>query len=184
MWERWRWHALVPCLLVMMGIGTYVTSKYQSSIQERLAIWEDTAEGLTIPGRGAGSFFMLYPEFARRTDTMHTRPEDPHNEFLNLAFEYGVGALPLLTLLALSFTAAGAERYVVVAFLAIAFFSFPSRIPTEGFVGMVALGRLCRRGNIPWPKFLAWRPICSVRQACFSRRALSLEPIRAYEGGI
>ncbi len=110
MWERWRWHALIPCLLITLGIGTYVTSKYQSSIQERLAIWEDTAEGLTLPGRGAGSFFMLYPEFARRTDTMHTRPEDPHNEFLNLAFEYGVGALPLLALLALSFTAAGAER--------------------------------------------------------------------------
>ncbi len=180
MWERWRWKAAVPCLLVLLATASYVTSRYQSSIQERIAIWEDTIDGITLTGRGAGSFFILYPEFARRTDTMHTRPEDPHNEFLNLAFEYGAGALPLLALLALGFTAAGPERYILVAFLTIAFFSFPTRIPTEGMVGLVALGRLCRYRNIPRPNFLDWRPVRTSRSSRDGLRVVSLEPLRAH----
>ncbi len=184
LWDRWRWHAVVPCLLALLSVGYFVTSRYPDSIQERLAIWQDTVDGQTVFGRGAGSFFMLYPEFARRTDTMRTRPEDPHNEFLNLAFEYGVGAFPLLALLALGLSATGRERYVLVAFLTIAFFSFPTRIPTEGLVGMVALGRLCRRGNIPWPEFLDWRSVRSAWQSCFGRTALPLEPIRAHTRGL
>jgi hypothetical protein len=183
-WERWRWKAIVPCLLALLTTGYFVTSRYPDSIKERVAIWEDTVDGITIFGRGAGSFFMLYPEFARRTDTMHTRPEDPHNEFLNLAFEYGIGALPLLALLALGFTASGPERYVLVAFLAIAFFSFPTRIPTEGMVGLVALGRLCRAGNIPWPNYLGWGSARAAWAACSRWRGVPLEPIRAHTRGI
>ncbi len=181
LWNRWRWNMVVPSLLVVLTTGYFVTSRYPSSIQERIAIWGDTTDGLTFAGRGAGSFFMLYPEFARRTDTMRTRPEDPHNEFLNLAFEYGLGAIPLLALLALALTSAGGpERYILVAFLTIAFFTFPSRIPTEGLVGMVALGRLCKRGSIPRPQFLDWRPIRALWASRPRLGMVSLESLRPY----
>lgn len=155
-WDRWRWIAVVPVVILTLGVGWFVTSNTPQrvhatdAIAERFAIWRDTIDGTTWAGRGAGSFYMLYPEFAKRTDTMYTRPEDPHNEFLNLAFQYGLGALPVLAVLGIGLFAPGPERYILAGWLAIAFFSFPARIPTEAFVGMVALGRLCRAGNLAW----------------------------------
>lgn len=184
LWERFRWWAVVPCLLVMLGASWYVTLKHKDSIAERYAIWADTYSGLTWRGRGPGSFYMLYPAFAKRTDTMNTRPEDPHNEFLNLAFNYGLGAIPILALLALGMLSSGPERYVVLAFIAIAAFSFPTRIPTEGFVGMVALGRLCARGRVAWLDELGRRPRAALRALRARGTARALEQVHSYGSGV
>ncbi len=181
LWDRWRWYAVIPALVVTLAAGTFVTSRSPASIQERLAIWQDTTDGLTFAGRGAGSFFMLYPEFARRTDTMYTRPEDPHNEFLNLAFEYGLGALPLLTLLALGCFTPNPYRATLVAFMVMAFFSFPTRIPCEAFVGMVALGRICAGWPLAWPVWLHRRLHGNAWPTTIRSAAVSLEPIHPRE---
>lgn len=184
LWDRWRWMALIPCLLLTLSVGALVTSNHRASTAERFALWQDTAEGVTAWGWGAGSFFMLYPRYARRTDTMYTRPEDPHNEYLNLAFEYGIASLAAFAILACGLAARGPERYILVAFLAIAFFSFPTRIPTEGFVGMVALGRLCRAGNMAWVHQLLRRSRGLGRSYLPRGADRSLESLPAHEVGI
>lgn len=183
-WERWRWMVVLPSLLLMLSVGWWVSRNtadrphHSDAIAERFAIWRDTLDGVTWLGRGPGSFYMLYPEFAKRTDTMATRPEDPHNEYLNLAFQYGLGALPLAGLLWLGLASRGPERYILIAFLTIAFFSFPTRIPTEGFVGLVALGRLCRRGNLAWVHQLLGGPRSDGRAPIRRRKDRTLESLR------
>lgn len=189
-WERFRWRAVLPALILILGVGLFVTSNTASrphatdAIEERFALWQDTLGGITPTGWGAGSFYMLYPAFANRTDTMYTRPEDPHNEFLNLAFEYGLGAIPAIAVLALGFLGRGPERYILVAFLSIAFFSFPTRIPTEGFIGLVALGRLCRRGNLAWADELLGRSRDYCRALLSRRRDRALQPLHPHKAGI
>lgn len=141
-WD-WRIILIVGAFGLAITIVTLAQRSSWDSASERKAIWADTAEGLTFFGHGAGSFMTLYPTFAKRTDTMTARPEDPHNEFLRFAFEYGLGALPLLLILTLACMVSGSERFILVAWLVIAFFDFPTRIPVQGLIGMVALGRLC-----------------------------------------
>lgn len=176
-WDRWRWITIIPSLFVVLCVGYAVTARHHDSITEHFELWQDTADGQTLWGRGPGSFFMLYPEFAKRTDTMRTRPEDPHNEYLNLSFQYGLGILPLAAIFAIALFAAGPERYVWVAFLVVALFSFPSRIPAEGFAGMVALGRLCSRRNLAWLSSNRCRSVLNLRPLWLRRISVSLQPI-------
>jgi hypothetical protein len=176
-WERWRWAAIIPSVLALLIAGWFATSSRHDAIQERFALWEDTASGITPFGRGAGSFFMLYPEFAKRTDTMYTRPEDPHNEYLNLAFEYGIGALPIILLFSWAMVGGDRARWVCAAFACIALFSFPTRIPTEGFVGMVALGRLCRDRDWAWLIDLGRRPLGYARAGISRCKAITMEQV-------
>lgn len=189
-WERWRWVVVIPSLLLMLCVGWLVMGNtadrphHSDAIAERFAVWHDTLDGVTILGHGAGSFFMLYPQFAKRTDTMATRPEDPHNEFLNLAFQYGIGSIPVLALILLGLTSARPERYVLAAWLTIAFFSFPARIPTEGFVGMVALGWLCHDRDMAWLQQLLGRSRDDLRSLLSRRRTRPLEPLHSHEARI
>lgn len=181
-WDRWRWKGLLLGAILAVAPAYYVTGFHRAAITEREALWLDTIQGTTNPfGHGAGSFFATYPKYAQRTDTMSTRPEDPHNEFLNLAFEYGVGALPILGLLAMGIAAGGPARYPLLAFLVIALFSFPSRIPTEAIVGMVALGTLCGTRPWPWPFWRGRRPLSTAWQVLTRRGSVSVEPVYSHK---
>ena len=178
MWDQFRLKGLIVAALLALAPAYYVTGFHRGAISERQALWLDTIQGTTNPfGHGVGSFFATYPKYALRTDTMATRPEDPHNEFLNLAFEYGVGALPIIAIISMGFASGGPARYPLLAFLTIALFSFPTRIPTEGIVGMVALGTLCSARPWPWPYWRNLRPFGTPWQAYLSRRRVPLEPI-------
>lgn len=139
--------ALVLALLAGVAVkGTLIREpNWWTSPAERLAIWKDTVDGLTLWGRGAGSFSITYPVFAKRTDTMASRPEHAHSDILEFAYEYGLGALPLAALLVIGLWAPlGPERYLLVAFLTCAALGFPTRTPVAGFLGAFALGRCCR----------------------------------------
>lgn len=150
------WKAALVAL-ALAGSIFYVTSTQRTqwaSVSERVAMWKDTVDGLTLFGRGAGSFLITYPAFASRTDTMTQRPEDPHNEFLRFAYEYGLGTAAIAAILLLSMFAAGPERTILIPWLFIAFFDFPTRIPVLALVGMVCLGMLCARSlerRYAWP---------------------------------
>lgn len=156
--------ALLGCIALHSTL--HREPNWWTSPAERLAIWRDTADGLTWAGRGAGSFLITYPLVASRTDTMATRPEHAHSDVLELAYEFGLGTLPLAILVALALCAPVApERYLLVAFLAIAALSFPLRLPVEGFLGAFALGRLCRS----WALLRSVRSYCGLAQPTWER---------------
>ena len=103
----------------------------------RIGIWTSALDLLRPFGWGAGSFLaLLLPGI---------HPEYAHNDFLQLAFEYGLGAAPLLLLLALcAIRRTSREWPIYMAFLFMACFSFPFYMPTTLFLGALCAGRLAR----------------------------------------
>lgn len=177
LWQRTVVHKSIPIIAIaLLGYVAYHHG-WDGSEALRVAMWRDTIDGLTLFGHGPGSFFTLYPEFASRTDTMFTRPESAHNDFLELIFEFGLGAIPLFTLLALAAIRSRVEGYILLAFCVIAFFSFPIRIPTEGLLGMVALGVLCRGWTVAWPNRFDWRSVRDAWKRQTSSADIPLEPL-------
>lgn len=150
-------YVLSAAVVLTLGSALAVQStltrepNWWTSPAERLAIWQDTASGLTWMGRGAGSFIITYPAFATRTDTMASRPEHAHSDILELVYDYGLGTIPLFLLIALALRPFPVpERYIFIAFLTIAVLSFPTRLPVEGFLGAFAMGRLCGSRLLVW----------------------------------
>lgn len=141
---------LSTALVLVLGSALVVRStlirepNWWTSPAERLIIWQDTIQGLTLIGRGAGSFLITYPAFANHADTMATRPEHAHSDILELIYDYGFGVAPLALLVVLALRSSVApERYILIGFLTLCAISFPMRIPILGFLGAFALGRLC-----------------------------------------
>lgn len=147
--QRKAYHILI--LLAMVAIPL-MFMKPLANVQSRLAIWSNTIDGLTLFGRGPGSFIITYPTFASRTDTMTSREEDAHNDFLQMAYQYGIGAALLIPMVLVGlFGPLGPERYLFIAFCIIACFNFPLQIPLEGFLGAFAMGRCWRdRHLVRW----------------------------------
>ena len=142
--------ALVIPLLVVVTYAKYVPTHWLDGVKERVVIWQNTMDGLTPIGRGAGSFVIDYPAFASRGDVATSRPENAHNDYLEMAFEFGIGALPLLGIIILALDNQMRERFILVAFLFIAVFSFPRSNPVEGFIGAMAMGSLCGNRRVAW----------------------------------
>lgn len=138
--------------LVAAGIAGAAATDYRAllasdSVTERLAIWGDTIDGLTLTGRGIGSFYLVYPAHATRTNTFKQRPDNAHNDALEALYEGGVPALALLAALIVTLLRAPscAEKYVFIAFCLIASISFPLHMPSTAFLGALAAGRLAAR---------------------------------------
>lgn len=146
LWPRNRKCAVVIALgIVLMAAGVWKSNYRISSIDERAAIWADTWDALTPSGRGIGSYLYYFPLIDTRLDTSVGRAEHAHSDYLEFAFELGVGALPLFALAAMVFAVRReTERLVFLAYLVIAIFGFPSFIPATAAVGAVVAGRLAR----------------------------------------
>lgn len=139
----------------LMGLATVCalilgTGWRFESVAERIAIWRDTTDGLSVFGHGIGSYFTAFPEFASRIDTYDRRVDHAHNDGLEAVFELGVGVLPLV---GLAVCCAFASRgHVVAAILAggavQSLVGFPLHMPATGFVLAVCAGHVCARGAL------------------------------------
>lgn len=183
LWQRYR-QLSIPVIAISIVGAVAWHHGWDGSEDLRLAMWRSTISGLTWFGRGPGSFFSLYPKFAVYTDTMFTRPESAHNDFLELVFEFGLGAIPLFALLIWGAIGNRLERYILLAFCIIAFFSFPIRIPAEGLVGMVALGSLCRDRPLAWPNWICWGSFGNGWKRQTRGAGISMEPIHSHRARI
>lgn len=105
-------------------------------LEVRREIWWATISGLTWFGRGAGSFAHYFPN-----------AEHAHDDYLQLLFEYGVGALlalPVLWGLLRSREQdrdADAARLGALAILATAFVGFPLGTPGPAILLALLAGR-------------------------------------------
>lgn len=178
LWETYRWRSawiIAPCLAAI-SFGLWLHG-YDQGISLRLSMWRDTISGLTITGRGPGSFFMDFPLFAAHSDTMSLRPEVPHNDILLLVFQYGFGTIPLFLLGFIALGSTGPERYILACLVPTILLGFPSIVPAEGFVAAVAIGRLCVRRDIPWLDGYFSRLVDALRPLRLRRGLVSLEQI-------
>lgn len=147
-WRRWPLAGPLAIFATLLVLLPSVASKPGAGFPYRLTIWQNTIAGFTPLGRGPGSFIITSPAFATHTDSMTSREEDAHNDFLQIAYQYGIpGAAFLCAVVGFALWGPlGPDRYLLLAFLAIAAFNFPLEIPLEACLGALALGRLCPRG--------------------------------------
>lgn len=121
-----------------------------ASLDTRLAIWASAISNMTVFGHGAGSFQAMYVLIQHYAEIPLGRPENAHNEFINLAFELGVPGIIAAAILAAHLWRSGleVERCALAAIGAEAAFGFPLHLPTAGFLAAIVAGRLCARSTV------------------------------------
>lgn len=103
------------------------------SVGMRLQMWADVLPHLTFFGRGLGSFYQLFPYYATM-DTLATRPEHLHNDWLEYLFETGAGSVFLFALLW------SCRSVVLLCFVVEACFGFTSHIAATGCLAALVAG--------------------------------------------
>jgi hypothetical protein len=146
---RHRMVAIAIALFIAIPGGAYVATHGTavSSLGDRAAFWQDTVDGLTVTGRGIGSFFAAYPQHLDHfIETQSLRPDHAHNDFLEAAFELGIpGALLLAALFVIAIGRLdGPESYVILGLGILCLAVFPLHYPATLFLGALAGGRACR----------------------------------------
>lgn len=136
-----RAHWSLP-LLATGAAAALALSDIGRSDSLRLQEWSIAAHGLTLSGFGAGAFGQVI----YRTPAAVVHPEFVHNDYLQLAFEYGLGSLFLFPIMAAALANTGARTWpVFAAFCTLGLFYFPLYTAPLAFTGAVAAGHILRR---------------------------------------
>lgn len=147
----WLWNksklASLGILISLFGISSvlyYFNYKLGSAI-ERLHLWNDTFNGVTFLGQGVGTYHSAYPYFAELIDTFKYRPKQAHNDYLQVLFELGLpGLMMMLGFIYLTMKINKNEKYILIAFLIMACFSFPLYMPVSAFIFAIVAGHMSR----------------------------------------
>ena len=130
------WKAVIWVMLAAAAVTLTINNV---SDGERLLIWRVAWQNLEWFGHGAGSFANLLFE----SDGAVRYPGHVHNDYLQLAYELGVWAIPiyLIYLAALALTE---ETYwpAFAGFAVCGLFFFPLYTPVTAFIGAVLAGHL------------------------------------------
>lgn len=127
-------------LIAVPGVF-YLLHPLSASDMQRIFIWHQAWDNLTWLGWGAGVFYAILLSDGGTSFF----PEYVHNDFLQLAFEYGVAAvLPLAIIGYAAWRTDVKEWPIVLAFCTAACFSMPLSMPIAAFLASVAMGRVLR----------------------------------------
>ena len=149
LWSRYRWVSISIAIAVALGAlyGLGHPSMTHTLIQ-RADAWKDALDGLTFWGRGVGSFYSAFPEFATRMPPQLLTFPEAHNDTLQMVYELGPGALPFLGLEAYAlYRARETERLVLIAFFVEGLTEFPLYMPFTSLVAALAIGHSFYRGG-------------------------------------
>lgn len=139
-----HWKVAVGILAAAALIFTYQAG-YREDDGLRLTIWRVAYDNLSWLGLGPGTFVNVLVSFAGK---IH-RPEFTHNDYLQLWFEFGLGAIPLYCIVAWSLTRTSSQDWpVLVAFAVLGLFWFPLYSPIPAFIGCVVAGHLVRDRHV------------------------------------
>lgn len=114
------------------------------SLNIRIGMWQDMLSGFSIFGNGIGSFVYLFPEYNKHLDVTVSIAEYAHNDLLQLIFELGIGAIPLVLIVAYLLKVNNEHRNALIFFLIIGFFGFPLHMPVTGFVVALVAAQLVK----------------------------------------
>lgn len=121
--------------------GACFVAMQAPSDNARLFIWNAAATNLTWAGWGPGSFFSWLLWYGDNT----LYPEYAHNDALQLAFEYGIGAALPIGILAWALTRTTEREWpILVAFVTAGCYSMALWVPVVSFLAWVVAGRLVR----------------------------------------
>jgi O-antigen ligase len=137
---RWRGAA---ALVVLAVAGTAAMISAGMSDQLRLATWKFAFENLTWFGAGAGAFAQVV--FPNSAGDGIVYPGHVHNDYLELAFEYGLFATIPLAVIAAALCRIHEPSWPVFAgYAALSAFYFPLYCAPLAFVGVTLAGHLLR----------------------------------------
>ncbi len=145
--------------LFALASATAISFLHRPSDAERLSAWYTAITNLSVFGHGPGSFLSI---FYFQDPILF--PGHVHNDFLQLAFEYGIFAIiPLALLLGLAVSTSSREWPIYIAFLFMCAFSFPLYSPITSTLGALCAGRISRTWALDWDirnlrrhRFLLW----------------------------
>lgn len=146
----WRKSALAAITAVFLcGVAAFLYTEnihrdLVSSVKERVDIWRDAIDGMTVRGNGIGSFYIRFPTSASRIDTISNRPDHAHNETVEFIYELGVAGAVLIG--ALAFLAFGwsGESLALASILLCGGVGFPLHEPFTLFLAAALAGCICR----------------------------------------
>lgn len=122
--------ALAAALLI--AVDSYYTPWRLASLDGRFEMWNWAAANMTWFGWGWGDFGTVFSAF-----------DYAHNEFIQAAFELGVGSLLLWAVFAYALGGPLAtERSILIAILVEGLVGFPLHTPTTAFMAALVAGRL------------------------------------------
>lgn len=148
LWPRHRLAAVAAVVAALIVLRVALGISVNGSSYQRLAIWLDAWDGLTLWGRGAGQLYATLPEHGPRLISQLTRTAHAHSDILEAIYDYGIGAIILLAIFA--FALAGPHqpkdersRLVLVAFIGAGLVGFPLHQPATAFLAALVAGHLC-----------------------------------------
>lgn len=120
----------------------YLLTPLSVSDETRMTIWRVAWEHPKWLGWGPGIFYTIA---MLRDGAFSFYPEYAHNDALQLAFEYGLGALLPLTVLGYALWRTDVKEWpIVLAFVTAGCYFMPLFTPVTSFLGLVAVGRILR----------------------------------------
>lgn len=132
-------------LVAITGIAAgifYLLHPLSSSNADRVDFWRVAWDNLTWFGWGPGVFYTIV---LPRNGVYSLYPEYAHNDALQLAFEYGIGAVLPIGIFGYALWRTNDKSWpVVLAFVAAGCFSMPLFMPVTSFLALVAVGRILR----------------------------------------
>ena len=143
----WIWNKSKLITVSIIGSLIFAASFINfatGSIYERLNMWNDMSSGFNVFGHGIGSFVYLFPDYNKHLDTSVHLAEYAHNDLLQLIFELGIGAIPLILIVALLLKVNNEYRNALIFFIVISFFGFPLHMPATGFVVALVAAQLVK----------------------------------------
>ena len=130
--------ALLTLLPIVVGAAIYTDLALHPGqsepINDRIAFWQYTFVNLSWLGYGLGTYPLIWPGW-----------NHAHNELLELAFEVGLGVVPLLGVFIYAFGGgvSTAAQAALASVLVSAFLYFPFHQPATAFLAALLAGHLC-----------------------------------------
>lgn len=158
LWHRQRIVALLLICAMLLGVRMVIGTTVNGNIGQRLAIWGDTYDGLTLLGRGTGSYQATVAEHGHRMAALLSRTAHAHNDLLEALYEYGIGSALLVIVVWQALWAGAAPasredrlslepaRLVFITFLGAGLVGFPFHQPATGFLAALMAGHLYAAG--------------------------------------
>lgn len=129
-----------PLALAVLGLSALLIllNHPQPSDYERMEFWLTGWNNITLWGHGVGSFQGLH---------RHGTPVigNVHNDYIQWAFEFGIGAVLLYVIYGFCLCQAAAREWPIFAtFACMSLFSFPFYMAPLAFIGALCAGRIAR----------------------------------------
>ncbi len=150
----WRYsRALAIAAVLLCAVAALaVSSGRDNSLYARIGIWNDTVNNASLHGSGFGSFAAAYSQFpVHVSPTEHmtgVRAAHAYNDFLEIGFEFGLGAITLWMLIGLSLESPARDRLILFTYFAMALTFFPLWVPLVGQLVAMTLGHLARTCSV------------------------------------